>query len=313
MNKIPLIILTGPTAVGKTDLSIKLAKSLDAEIISADSMQIYKYMDIGSAKPDKTQLARVRHHMVDVADPREDFSVARYQEMAEDAIRQILGKGLLPVVAGGTGLYMNSLIYDMDFAQAPAQEGYRKKLHEIAEEKGSMALYEMLKGSDPEAAERIHPNNVKKVIRALEACEHSDKGVQDISALKKKRDDWDVILMGLCMPREILYERINKRVDILVSQGLEKEIRDLLAMGLDEDNISMKGIGYKEMIGHINGQYDLEEAVRLIKRNTRHYAKRQMTWFRRYEDLKWFDLTLYDNEDEALDDMISWITGEING
>ena len=310
MEKNGIIILAGPTAAGKTEYAIRLAEELDGEIVSCDSMQIYKFMDIGSAKPDADQLARVKHHLVDCIDPREDFSVAEYQKLAKEAIKDIAGRGKVPVVTGGTGLYMNSLIYDMDFAVEPAHSDFREDMKKLAEEQGTDALYERLKKCDPEAAERIHPNNVKKIIRALEACEYADEGMQDISKLSKKCDDYDVCLLGVAWPREVLYERINERVDALIKAGLEDEIKQLLSMGLTEDNISMKGIGYKEMIGYLNGEYDLDEAIRLIKRNTRHYAKRQMTWFRRYDDMKWFDLSDYETPDAAVSDMLGYIRGE---
>ena len=310
MEKNGIIILAGPTAAGKTEYAIRLAEELDGEIVSCDSMQIYKFMDIGSAKPDADQLARVKHHLVDCIDPREDFSVAEYQKLAKEAIKDIAGRGKVPVVTGGTGLYMNSLIYDMDFAVEPAHSDFREDMKKLAEEQGADALYKRLKKCDPEAAERIHPNNVKKVIRALEACEYADEGMQDISKLNKRCEDYDVCLLGVTWPREVLYERINERVDVLIKAGLEDEIKQLLSMSLTEDNISMKGIGYKEMIGYLNGEYDLDEAIRLIKRNTRHYAKRQMTWFRRYDDMKWFDLSSYETPDAAVSDMLGYIRGE---
>ena len=309
MEKYRIIILAGPTASGKTEYAIRLAEEIDGEIVSCDSMQIYKYMDIGSAKPDNTQLQRVRHHLVDMIDPGDDFSVAEYQKLAKDALKDIASRGKVPVVTGGTGLYMNSLIYDMDFAVEPAHSDFREEMKKLAEEQGTDALYERLKNKDPEAAGRIHPNNVKKVIRALEAFEYSEEGMQDISKLSKKCEEYDVCLLGITWPREVLYERINSRVEDLIKAGLEDEIRGLLNMGLTEDNISMKGIGYKEMIGHINGEYNFDEAVRLIKRNTRHYAKRQMTWFRRYDDMKWFDLSSYDDEEAAVSDMLRYIRG----
>ncbi len=310
MEKYRVIILAGPTASGKTEYAIRLAEELDGEIVSCDSMQIYKYLDIGSAKPDTSQLGRVKHHLVDCIDPRDDFSVAEYQKMAKGSIKDIAGRGKTPVVTGGTGLYMNSLIYDMDFAVEPAHSDFRDEMKKLAEKQGAEALYKRLKERDPDAAARIHPNNVKKVIRALEASEYTEEGVRDISKLSSRCGDYDICLLGITWPREMLYERINKRVDILIEAGLEKEIKQLLSMGLTEDNISMKGIGYKEMIGYIHGEYDFAEAVRLIKRNTRHYAKRQMTWFRRYDDLKWFDLSRYEAAETAVSDMLGYIRGE---
>lgn len=306
-----IIIIAGATAVGKTEYSIEIAKTVGGEIISCDSMQLYKFMDIGSAKPAKEDLLQVRHYLIDVVDPREKFSVALYADMAKHAIKDILAKGCIPVVTGGTGLYMNALIYDMDFSAAPVCKGYRKKLKYIAAEQGYKYLHDMLREADPGAAERIHPNNLKKVIRALERASAEKEPIKDFSGLNKKTEDYEVILIGLKRDREDLYERINNRVDKIVKSDLTEEVSGLLAMGLTEDDISMKGIGYKEMIGYLNGRYDKDEAVRLIKRNTRHYAKRQMTWFRRYDDMKWFDLSRHRNSEDALEDIQNWLKTQL--
>ncbi|MBE6020877.1 MAG: tRNA (adenosine(37)-N6)-dimethylallyltransferase MiaA [Clostridiales bacterium] len=298
-----ILILAGPTAVGKTEYSLELAKLLDGEIVSADSMQLYKYMDIGSAKPTKEEMAQAVHHMVDEIDPREEFSVFVYSEMAKKAIEDIFSRGKTPIISGGTGLYINSLIYKMDFSAMPDNKEGRKKLENIAETKGKEALHAMLKEKDPKAAERIHPNNVKKVIRALEMLEEGQGRVREFSESFVKTDDYDHCFIGLYRDREELYDRINKRVDILMDMGLLEEIKMLDEMGLTEEHISMKGIGYKELFGYLREEYDLEEAVYLIKRNTRHYAKRQMTWLRRYEDINWINLS-EKTKDEALEDIL---------
>ena len=302
-----IIAIAGPTAAGKTEFAIQAALMLDGEVVSCDSMQLYKYMDIGSAKPTKEQRAAVPHHLVDMIDPREEFSAAKYQKLAKDAISDISSRGKQPVICGGTGLYLESLLYDMDFASEPGDPGTREKYYKIAEEEGPEALYERLSVLSPDSAARIHPNNIKRVVRALEAAENGDP-IEDINTCLEKTKDYDAVLIGITRDREELYDRINRRVDILMEEGLLDEVKMLVEMGLDFDDISMKGIGYKELIGHLNGEYDLDEAVRLIKRNTRHYAKRQMTWFRRYKDMKWFNVSDYDSDAECVKDMIGWLS-----
>ena len=306
-KKRQIIIIVGPTAVGKTKYAIEAAKALDGEIISSDSMQLYKFMDIGSAKPTPEEQAQVQHYLVDEIDPREPFSVAEYQKRAKAAIEEIFAKGKTPIISGGTGLYVNSLIYDMDFSAPPADKGYRQELEKLAEEKGNMFLYEMLQEKDPESAKRIHFNNTKKIIRALEVVEQSGSGIKDFEESFVKTKDYSYKLIGLTRDREELYNRIDMRVDILMDMGLLDEIKGLLDMGLNADNISMKGIGYKEIIGYMNGEYDLEEAVYLVKRNSRRYAKRQMTWFRRYDDIQWLNISEFKDDDEAIKEMLTWL------
>lgn len=307
MNR-EIIIVAGPTAVGKTKYAIEIAKAFNGEIISSDSMQLYKFMDIGSAKPTEEEQAQVKHYLVDEIDPREPFSVAEYQKRAKAAIEKVFAKGKTPVISGGTGLYVNSLIYDMDFSLPPVGNDYRDSLEKLAQEHGKDYIHRLLEEKDSEAAARIHPNNLKKVIRALEVAEHSHEGIRPFEQSFAATKDYGYKLIGLCRQREELYERINLRVDLLMEAGLKEEIRKLLDMGLTSENISMKGIGYKEIIGFFNGEYDLEHAVYLVKRNTRHYAKRQMTWFRRYgEEIKWFNLSEYQNDEEAIKEIISWL------
>ncbi|MBO4725903.1 MAG: tRNA (adenosine(37)-N6)-dimethylallyltransferase MiaA [Firmicutes bacterium] len=305
MNRI--ICVCGPTAVGKTKYAIELAKAVSGEVVSADSMQLYKFMDLGSAKPTAEEQAEVPHHLVDFVDPRDGFSVAEYQKCAKEAIADIFSRGKTPVISGGTGLYISSLIYDMDFGSAPKDDEFRQSLTELAKEKGGEHLLEMLREVDPAAAERIHPNNVKKIIRAIEVATGTGKGIPAFEESFKPTGDYGYLLIGLMRDREELYARIDKRVDILVEMGLEKEIRGLLNMGLTADDISMKGIGYKEIIGYFNGEYDFDEAVRLVKRNTRHYAKRQMTWLRRYKEMHWVNLSEL-SEDAAVSTVISLAT-----
>ncbi len=301
-----ILILVGPTAVGKTEYAIDIAKALDGEIVSADSMQLYKYMDIGSAKPTETEREAAVHYLVDEIDPRDEFSVFEYMKLAKNAINHIFEREKVPVISGGTGLYINSLIYEMDFSVKPENSDYRKGLEKIAASEGNQALHDRLKVEDPQAAERIHPNNVKKVIRALEMLKEGQGKVREFSESFVKTKDYEYCLVGLKRYREELYERIDRRVDILMDEGLLDEIKMLQNMGLTEENISMKGIGYKEIFGFLNGEYDLAEAVRLIKRNTRHYAKRQMTWFRRYDEIRWFNLSEYESKENALNDILKY-------
>ncbi len=287
MEKRKILVVVGPTAAGKTEYAIRLAQALDGEIVSADSMQIYKFMDIGSAKPTSQEQAAAKHYLVGEIDPREPFSVAEYCKLAKKYIAAIFEAGKLPIISGGTGLYVNSLIYDMDFSATPGNSRLREKYSILAQEKGPEYIHELLYAIDPAAAERIHPNNVKKVIRALEAAESGEK-IPPFENSFRKTADYDCILIGLTREREELYERINKRVDLMIEAGLEEEIRKLADMGLSSEDISMKGIGYKEMFSYLAGECSKEEAVELIRRNSRRYAKRQITWFRRYPDIRWF-------------------------
>ncbi len=301
-----IIIIAGPTAVGKTEYAIETAKAINGEIVSADSMQLYKYMDIGSAKPSKEEMSQVKHYLVDEIDPREKFSVAQYQKLAKGAIREIFDKGKIPVVSGGTGLYINSLMYEMDFAAPPSDESLRKELEDAAKVKGVDYLHSMLTELDADAAARIHPNNVKKVIRAIEAARNGNK-VKSFDQSMVPVADYNVLLAGLTRDRAELYERINNRVDILIEKGLIEEVSSLMQMGLGYNDISMKGIGYKEIICSLEGKYPIEEAVELIKKNTRHYAKRQLTWLRRYENIKWFNLSSYEDKTSAMGDILKWL------
>lgn len=305
MNKI--IALAGPTAVGKTKFAIKLADEFDGEIVSCDSMQLYKYMDIGSAKPTPEEMEQARHHLVDMIDPREEFSVAEYQRLAKQAISDIFSRGKLPVISGGTGLYLNSLLYDMDFSAAPQDQAYRQELAEIAEKQGDDVLHSMLAEQDPQAAAAIHPNNRKKVIRALERLREGEGRVRPFSGIKNETKDYDVLLIGLTRERAELYDRINRRVDILVEQGLFDEVEKLRDMGLTAENISMKGIGYKEILDFFSGKYTRDEAIDTIKKNTRHYAKKQLTWFRRYDKMNWYNISEFDNDDNAAGVIAAWV------
>jgi len=295
-----VIFIAGPTAVGKTKYAIEIAKTFYGEIISADSMQIYKYMDIGSAKPSKEELAQAKHYLVDDIDPREEFSAAEYQLLAKKYIEKVFQENKTPIVSGGTGLYLNSLIYDMDFSVMPKQDRFRKDLEQEAKLYGVEHVHNRLRTLDPAGAERIHPNNLKKVIRAIEVFETTGEGIREFQESFIPTKDYSCVLIGLTREREELYRRIDIRVDHLMEAGLVKEIESLLEKGLTENSISMKGIGYKEIISYLHGEYDLTEAVRLVKQNTRRYAKRQLTWLRRYQDMIWFNLSEYETEQKAL-------------
>ena len=304
MNKI--VAICGPTAVGKTAYSIEIAKKFDGEIVSCDSMQLYKYMDIGSAKPSLDELNQVKHHLIGIVDPSEMFSVAKYKELANDAIDDIISRGKLPIIAGGTGLYLDALLFDLDFAAEPSDDNLRDELYKIAEEKGNLELHAILNECDPDSVKRIHPNNVRMVVRAIESAKSGNK-LKDFAKDLSLNDKYEFILIGLRRDREELYDRINRRVDVLVKEGLFEEVKMLREMGLSESDISMKGIGYKEVLAYFDGKYDLETAIDTIKKNTRHFAKRQITWLKRYDDMKWFDLSESKDDKDSIREIITWL------
>lgn len=288
--KKPLIILTGPTAVGKTALSISLAKTVGGEIISADSMQVYRGLDIGSAKIKPREKEGVPHHLIDVLEPEEDFHVVKFKQMADEAIDSILRRGSIPIITGGTGFYIQAVLYDIDFTEANEDGEYRQKLRRTADEQGPEALHQMLEAVDPESAKQIHANNVKRVIRALEYYKETGKPISEHNETERKKESpYQFCYFVLNDDREHLYERIDKRVDQMLNDGLVDEVRALKKRGLNKDMVSMKGLGYKEILGYLNGEYSYEEAVRILKRDTRHFAKRQITWFKRERDVIWFN------------------------
>jgi len=282
MNKI--IIVAGPTAVGKTGCAIELAETLKTEIVSADSMQVYKYMDIGTAKPTPKELSRVKHHMIDVANPFDNnYSVAVYKRQAEEVIRMLHEKGKIPIIAGGTGLYFNSILYDMDFSNATYDPEYRNMLQKLSEEKGNAYLHNQLKSADSDSADIIHPNNVKRVIRALEVHHATGLPIKKFAADSNPNPKYETLFLCLHRERTLLYDRINLRVEKMVEAGLIDEVVRLTEMGLTENHTAMKGIGYKEVLEYLSGITDKEEMKYKIKLNSRHYAKRQLTWLRRYK------------------------------
>lgn len=301
----PLVILAGPTAVGKTELSIRLAKRINGAIISADSMQVYKYMDIGSAKIMPDEMEGVKHYLIDELDPSDEFNIVRFQQMAKDALKEIYANGQIPIVAGGTGFYIQALLYDIDFTHQDSDEAFRKEMADYAAEYGAEALHEKLKEIDPVSYKTIHANNTKRVIRALEYYRMTG---QPISAHNEqehqKVSPYNFAYFVLTDDRKHLYDRIDYRVDLMMKKGLVDEVKNLYDMGYHKDMVSMQGLGYKELLSYLDGECSLEEAVYIIKRETRHFAKRQLTWFRRERDVIWLDKSAYQyNDQQILADM----------
>lgn len=280
------MVIAGPTASGKTALAAELAKKYNGEVVSADSMQIYKRMDIGTAKPTKEETAGIPHHMIDILEPWEKFSVAEYVNMAHGIIADITRRNKLPILAGGTGLYIDSLINDVEFSEEKNDNSIRERLNELAKTEGAEALLKILKKCDPVSYEKIHPNNIKRVIRAIEYFELTGKTISEHNEeSKKKISRYAPIMLMIDRPREYLYERIEKRVDMMINNGLIEEVAALRDMGLTKKDTSMQGIGYKEVLDYLHGTSTKDEMIRIIKRDTRHYAKRQLTWFGRNKDM----------------------------
>ncbi len=300
-KKRPLIILTGPTAVGKTALSIGLAKAVEGEIISADSMQVYKGMDIGTAKIAPEEMDGVPHYLVDELEPWEEFNVVVFQKLCKQYMEQIYAKGKIPIIVGGTGFYIQSVLYDIDFTENEADTSYRQMLERKAEDEGAEVLHQELAKVDQESAEQIHPNNVKKVIRALEYYHQTGQKISEHNETQRQKESpYDFIYYVLSLPREILYDRINKRVDLMRQEGLEEEVKRLEERGCTREMVSMQGLGYKEILDAFTGKCTMDEAFDKIKLETRHFAKRQFTWFRRERAVTWLDKEKYDGEDALL-------------
>lgn len=293
-----LLVILGPTATGKTEVAIEVALLTGGEVVSADSMLIYKYMDIGTAKPKPEERKGVTHHLIDIVLPDEEFSVAHYQTRALAAIEDILRRGKLPILAGGTGLYINSIIYGYKFGEVGIDYEVRAKLRRYALQHGNEALHNRLKQVDPVTAARLHPNDQKRIIRALEIYEKTGKPMSAFTANERKQSRFNVKLFGLYMPREELYNRVNKRVEKMLDEGLVDEVKRLLELGYDTHLVSMQGLGYKEIASFLKGEINFERAVYLIKRDTRRFAKRQLTWFRRDPRIKWINVKDYYNARE---------------
>ena len=300
-----LVILTGPTAVGKTSLSINLAKTIGGEIISADSMQVYKGMDIGTAKIKKEEMDGVVHHLIDIIEPTEEFHVVRFQQLVKDAIAEIYSKGKIPIICGGTGFYIQAILYDIQFTDEEIDKDYRNQLEEFAKTNGKEALHEKLKEVDLESAESIPAANVKRVVRALEYFKQTGEKFSVHNAKERERKSpYNFAYFVLNDDRTLLYNRIDKRVDIMMHEGLLDEINKLISLGCKKGMTSMDGIGYKEMLSYLEGEYSLEDAVELIKKNSRNYAKRQLTWFRREKEVIWLDKTIYKSQEDLLNAII---------
>lgn len=285
-----IVVIVGPTASGKTALSIEVAKRFDGEIVSGDSMQIYRYMDIGTAKPALQERQGISHHMIDFLSPEQNYDVAGFVRDARRCINDIHSRGKLPVLVGGTGLYIDHVVKDTEFAEMVTDPAYRQELLLLAEKHGNEHLHRVLYEVDPQAAEKIHANNVRRVIRALEVFHTTGKTFTQCNQQSVKAPVYDAVWFGLNMPREILYERINRRVDLMMEQGLLDEVKRVLAMGVNTQSTSMQAIGYKELVRYLNGDYTLSEAVELIKQESRRYAKRQLTWFKRNPEIHWLML-----------------------
>lgn len=307
--KKPLIILTGPTAVGKTELSISLAKAVNGEIISADSMQVYKHMDIGSAKITKEEMQGVRHYLVDEFEPDEEFNVVKFQEYAKKYMQEIYDKGKIPILVGGTGFYIQAVLYDIDFTETKEDSSYRLELEALAMENGPQYLHEMLKEVDVASAEQIHFNNVKRVIRALEYYKQTGLKISEHNEEQKQKESpYNFEYFVLNNDRDILYKRINARIEIMLERGLLEEVKALKEAGYTKDMVSMQGLGYKEILSYLEGEITLEEAVYILKRDTRHFAKRQITWFKREKDVTWLNLPEFgNNRDNVLEKMLELI------
>lgn len=302
MNKKPLIILTGPTSVGKTSLSISLARAVDGEIISADSMQVYKYMDIGTAKITQEEMGGVPHYLVSEFFPDEEFSVVKFQLYAKRYINNIHKRNKIPILVGGTGFYIQSILYDIDFEENDTDTSYRNELEQLAKSKSSIHLHQLLAKVDPLSANTIHPNNSKRIIRALEYFQQTGEPISiHNEEQRKKESPYNYNYFVLNKERAKLYDTINKRVDIMINNGLVDEVKLLKSMGYTRDLVSMQGLGYKELLDYLDGECSFDEAIEILKRDTRHYAKRQLTWFKREKDVIWVNKDIFAAEDNILD------------
>lgn len=310
MKKKPLIILAGPTATGKTDLSIALAKRIGGEIISCDSMQVYRYMDIGSAKITSNEMQGIPHYLVDELLPSEEFNISVFMNKAREALRTIYAREHIPIAVGGTGFYIQALIKDLDFAEEPKDGMTRKKWEDFVKKQGTEALYAHLKNVDPISAENIHKNNVKRVLRAVEYYDLHGVPISEHNSIQKQKESpYQYCYFVLNDPREKLYKNIDKRVDLMMEKGLLQEVKRLKEMGYTKNQVSMQGLGYKEILDYLDGTCSLEEAVYTIKRDTRHFAKRQLTWFRRQPDVTWIQKEKFNDKKE---DMMTFMLEELH-
>ena len=304
--KKPLVIIAGPTATGKTKVSIELAKRINGAVISADSMQVYKGMDIGSAKITKEEMNGVDHYLIDELKPSDDFNVKIFKDMAKDALSKIYDNNQIPMIVGGTGFYIQALLYDVEFPDEESDSSYRAELNKLYEEKGAEYLHSMLEKVDPTAADEINMNNVKRVIRALEFFHDNNSPISEHNKIMREREAvFNNAFFVLTDDRAKLYERIDKRVDKMLEDGLVDEVKALKEQGYVRTDVAMQGLGYKEILDYLDGKITLDEAVYIIKRDTRHFAKRQVTWFKREKDVVWIDRSEYDDVNAIVDKMVS--------
>ena len=310
-TKKPLIILTGPTAVGKTKLSIELAKAVNGQMISADSMQVYRHMDIGTAKIHPEEMQDIPHYLIDVLDPWESFDVVRFQTMAKEALEKIYTAGAIPIVVGGTGFYIQALLYNIDFDENDSETGYRSELQSFADRHGVEALHDRLRQVDEKSADMIHPNNIKRVIRALEFYHQTGTRISEHNETQRQKESpYRFVYFVLDDERERIYRRIDQRIDQMLDQGLVAEVKQLRDMGCTRDMVSMQGLGYKEILAYLDGECTLEEAVYILKRDTRHFAKRHLTWFRREHEVRWIERQEYPDEAAMLQAMLAQLPPE---
>ncbi|RHW36556.1 tRNA (adenosine(37)-N6)-dimethylallyltransferase MiaA [Neobacillus notoginsengisoli] len=309
-RKQKIVAIIGPTAVGKTKLGIEIAKHFNGEVISGDSMQIYRGMDIGTAKVTPGEMEGIPHHLIDIRNPDEVFSVAEFQSLVEEKITDISLRGKLPIIVGGTGLYIQSVLYDYEFTESPADPAFRERLEKLAREEGNEAVHRELALLDPRAAEHLHPNNVRRVIRALEIIKSSGMPLEENRKHNQPGQKYDAAVIGLTMDREKLYDRINQRVDKMVSEGLIEEVQSLYNQGL-RDCQSIKAIGYKEIYDYLDGKTTLEESIEILKQNTRRYAKRQLTWFRNKMDVEWVNMTAETDFSKKVSEIFKVIEGKL--
>lgn len=312
--KKPLIVITGPTSVGKTENSIKLAKAINGEIVSADSMQVYRHMDIGTAKITPEEMDGVPHHLIDCLEPTEEFNICLFKEMATKAIDDILSRGKMPIIVGGTGFYIQAVLKDVDFSEEDGDNQVRVELQKLADENGPEYMHKMLSEIDPKAAEAIHANNVKRVIRAIEFYKLTGQKISEHNETESQKESpYDYMYFVINNDRDVLYQRIEDRIDIMLRDGLVDEVRYLKEMGCTKDMVSMKGLGYKEILSYLDGEISYEEAVYILKRDTRHFAKRQITWFKREKDVIWMNYPDFNNSKEKMLEAMLSMIGEHYG
>ena len=303
--KQPILVLTGPTAVGKTETSVQLAKAVNGEIISADSMQVYRHMDIGTAKIRQEEMRGIPHYLVDEFEPNEEFNVMIFQKRVKEYLKDIYARHKIPILVGGTGFYIQAILYDIAFTENQGDDHFRREMQQLKKTEGEKVLHDKLRQVDPESAESIHPNNVKRVIRALEYYHFTGEKFSVHNEVERQRESpYQFLYVVLNMDREKLYRRIDQRVDQMMEVGLVHEVQSLLAHGYSRNLVSMQGLGYKEIAAALSGECSLSDAVYQIKRDTRHFAKRQLTWFRREREVTMLDKDRFDNTEALVEEII---------